>query len=26
LHTEFYVFRGNRLEAVWPIEARGMLQ
>jgi 3-hydroxy-D-aspartate aldolase len=26
LHNEFYVFRGNRLEAVWPIEARGMLQ
>lgn len=26
LHDEFYVFRGNRLEAVWPIVARGMLQ
>lgn len=26
LHDEFYVFRGNRLEAVWPIAARGMLQ
>ena len=26
LHDAFYVFRGNRLEAVWPIAARGMLQ
>jgi D-serine deaminase-like pyridoxal phosphate-dependent protein len=26
LHDEFYVFRGNRLEAVWPIAARGMMQ
>jgi 3-hydroxy-D-aspartate aldolase len=26
LHDDFYVFRGNRLEAVWPIAARGMAQ
>jgi len=26
LHDEFYCFRGNRLEAVWPIWARGRLQ
>lgn len=26
LHDAFYIFRGNRLEAVWPIVARGMLQ
>jgi D-serine deaminase-like pyridoxal phosphate-dependent protein len=26
LHDEFYVFRGNRLEAVWQIAARGKLQ
>ncbi len=26
LHDEFCVFRGDRLEAVWPIAARGMLQ
>ena len=26
LYDEFCVFRGNRLEAVWPIAARGMLQ
>jgi len=26
LHDEFYIFRGNRLEAIWPIAARGMLQ
>lgn len=26
LHNEFYVFRGNRLEAIWPLEARGRLR
>jgi D-serine deaminase-like pyridoxal phosphate-dependent protein len=26
LHNEFHCFRGDRLEAVWPIVARGMLQ
>jgi D-serine deaminase-like pyridoxal phosphate-dependent protein len=26
LYDEFYVFRGHRLEAVWPVAARGMLQ
>jgi D-serine deaminase-like pyridoxal phosphate-dependent protein len=26
LHDDFHVFRGERLEAVWPIAARGMLQ
>jgi D-serine deaminase-like pyridoxal phosphate-dependent protein len=26
LHDEFHVFRGERLEAVWPIAARGMLR
>lgn len=26
LHDEFAAFRGNRLEAVWPILARGKLQ
>lgn len=26
LHDAFHVFRGSRLEAVWPIAARGMLQ
>lgn len=26
LHDAFHVFRGERLEAVWPITARGMLQ
>lgn len=26
LHDEFYVFRGPRLEAIWPIWARGRLQ
>ncbi len=26
LHDTFHVFRGERLEAVWPIAARGMLQ
>jgi D-serine deaminase-like pyridoxal phosphate-dependent protein len=26
LHDEFHVCRGDRLEAVWPIAARGMLQ
>lgn len=26
LHDEFYCFRGDRLEEVWPITARGKLQ
>ncbi|MDZ4689052.1 MAG: DSD1 family PLP-dependent enzyme [Planctomycetaceae bacterium] len=26
LHEEFYVFHGDRLEAIWPIWARGRLQ
>jgi len=26
LHDEFYVFHGDRLEAIWPIWARGRLQ
>lgn len=26
LHEEFFVFRGNRLEALWPIAGRGRLQ
>jgi D-serine deaminase-like pyridoxal phosphate-dependent protein len=26
LHDEFYGFRGDRLEAIWPIWARGRLQ
>jgi len=26
LHNFFYVFRNDRLEAVWPIEARGMVR
>ena len=26
LHDEFYGFRGNRLEVVWPIQGRGKLQ
>jgi D-serine deaminase-like pyridoxal phosphate-dependent protein len=26
LHDEFHVFRGDRLEAIWPIWARGRLQ
>ena len=26
LHNFFYVFRDNRLEAIWPIEARGMVR
>jgi D-serine deaminase-like pyridoxal phosphate-dependent protein len=26
LYDEFHVFRGNRLEAVWPVAARGKLQ
>jgi D-serine deaminase-like pyridoxal phosphate-dependent protein len=26
LHDEFYVFRDDRLEAIWPIAARGRLQ
>ena len=26
LHDEFLCFRGNRLEAIWPVAARGMLQ
>ncbi len=26
LHDKFHCFRDGRLEAVWPIEARGMLQ
>jgi D-serine deaminase-like pyridoxal phosphate-dependent protein len=26
LHDEFYVFDGDRLEAIWPIWARGRLQ
>ncbi len=26
LHDEFHVFRGSRLEALWPISARGRLQ
>lgn len=26
MHEEFYVFRGDRLEAIWPIQARGCLQ
>ena len=26
LHDEFYGFRGERLEVVWPIQARGKLQ
>jgi D-serine deaminase-like pyridoxal phosphate-dependent protein len=26
LHDTFHVFRGERLEAAWPIAARGMLQ
>jgi D-serine deaminase-like pyridoxal phosphate-dependent protein len=26
LHDEFYCFRGDRLEGIWPIAARGMLQ
>lgn len=26
MHDEFFVFRGDRLEAIWPIEGRGRLQ
>ncbi|MBI1346453.1 DSD1 family PLP-dependent enzyme [bacterium] len=26
LHDDFYVFRGERLEAIWPISGRGRLQ
>ena len=26
LHNEFLCFRGDRLESIWPIAARGMLQ
>ncbi|MBX3411410.1 MAG: DSD1 family PLP-dependent enzyme [Pirellulales bacterium] len=26
LHNEFYAFRGDRLEAIWPLEARGRLR
>ena len=26
LHDEFFCFRGDRLEAIWPIAARGKLQ
>eukprot|EP00456_Euglypha_rotunda_P012380 TRINITY_DN134_c0_g1_i2.p1 TRINITY_DN134_c0_g1~~TRINITY_DN134_c0_g1_i2.p1 ORF type:complete len:387 (-),score=79.10 TRINITY_DN134_c0_g1_i2:729-1889(-) len=26
LHDEFFCFRGDRLEAIWPIEARGKIQ
>ncbi len=26
LHDRFYAFRGDRLEAVWPLEGRGRLQ
>jgi len=26
LHNEFYATRGGRLEAIWPLEARGRLQ
>lgn len=26
LHDSYHVFRGQRLEAIWPIEARGRLQ
>lgn len=26
LHQDFYGFRGERLEVIWPIEARGKLQ
>jgi len=26
LHEEFYGFRGDRLEVVWPILGRGKLQ
>jgi D-serine deaminase-like pyridoxal phosphate-dependent protein len=26
LHDRFYAFRGNKLEAIWPLMARGRLQ
>lgn len=26
LHNEFYAFRGDRLEAIWPLEARGRIR
>jgi len=26
MHDDFYVFRGDRLEAIWPIQGRGRLQ
>ena len=26
LHNHFYGFRGDRLEAIWPLEGRGRLQ
>ncbi len=26
LHNEFYAFRGDRLEAIWPLDGRGKLQ
>jgi len=26
LHNEFYAFRGDRLEAIWPLEGRGRIR
>jgi 3-hydroxy-D-aspartate aldolase len=26
LHDRFHAFRGDRLEAIWPLTARGRLQ